>query len=109
MCIYIVICLLHSQQSSLKSTFFKQPSLKVTAAKKTPTPPPHDDDSEPVAAADDRDKPTQDGADAVEDEADDHMTTGNGHVTPYGDIAESVRQNSKQRLADLAFKPASEP
>ena len=27
------------------------------------------------------------------------MTTGDGHVTPNGDIAESVRQNSKQRLA----------
>ena len=107
MCIYIVICLLHSQQSSLKSTFFKQPSIKATAAKKTPTPPPHDGDSEPgVAAANDRDKPTQDEA---EDEADDNMTTGNGHVTPNGDIVESVRQNSKQRLADLAFKPASEP
>ena len=101
-----MIYLLYSQQSSLKSTFFKQPSLKATAAKKTPTPPPHDDDSEPVAAANDRDKPTQDGA---EDKADDNMTTGNGHVTPNGDIVESVRQNSKQRLADLAFKPASEP
>ena len=108
--IIAVICLLHSQQSSLKSTFFKQPSLKATAAMKTPTPPLHDGDSEPgVAAANDRDKPTQDGADAVEDKADDHMTTGNGHVTPNGDIAESVKQNSKQRLADLAFKPASEP
>lgn len=43
----------------------------------------------------------------MEDEENDHVTTGNGHVTPNGDIAESVRQNSKQRLADLAFKPAS--
>ena len=37
------------------------------------------------------------------------MTTDNDHVTSSGDIAESVRQSSKQKLADLAFKPASEP
>ena len=89
------------QQSYLKSTFFKQPSLKATAAK-TPTPPPTTDgDSEP--ATNDRDKPTLDEADAMDDDE------GNDHVTSNGDIAESVRQSSKQKLADLAFKPASEP
>ena len=45
----------------------------------------------------------------MDDEADDHVTTESDHVTPNGDIAESIRQNSKQKLADLAFKPASEP
>ena len=101
---------LHRQQSSLKSTFFKQPSLKATAAKKTPTPPPLRDDLEP-AAANDRDKPTnQDGEDVMEDEQEnDHVTTDDDHMTSNGDIAESVRQSSKQKLADLAFKPASEP
>ena len=34
------------------------------------------------------------------------MTTDDDHVTSSGDIAESVRQSSKQKLADLAFKPA---
>ena len=100
---------LFPQQSSLKSTFFKQPSLKATAAK-TPTPPPPPSahgDSEP--AANDRDKPTPDRADVVDDEANDHVTTDSDHVTSNGDIAESVRQSSKQKLADLAFKPASEP
>ena len=106
---FCILAFLCSQQSSLKSTFFKQPSLKATAAKKTPTPPPTapHDDSEP--ATNDRDKPTQDEADAMDDEADDHVTTESNHVTLNGDIAESVRQNSKQKLADLTFNPVSEP
>ena len=44
-----------------------------------------------------------------DDQANDHVTTADDHVTTNGDIVESVRQSSKQRLADLAFKPASEP
>ena len=45
----------------------------------------------------------------MDDGANNHVTTESDHVTPNGDIAESVRQNSKQKLADLAFRPASEP
>ena len=41
----------------------------------------------------------------MDDETNDHVTTSSGHVTSNGDIAESVRQNSKQKLADLAFTP----
>ena len=49
---------------------------------------------------------------AVGDESRD--AEANGHVTDHvtserGDITESVKQNTKQKLADLAFKPASEP
>lgn len=44
-----------------------------------------------------------------DDQANDHVTTADDHVTTNGDIVESVRQSCKQRLADLAFKPASEP
>ena len=44
-----------------------------------------------------------------DDQENDHMTTDDDHVTSNGDIAKSVRQSSKQKLADLAFKPASEP
>ena len=66
-----------------------------------------DDDS--GAAANGRDNPTPGGGDTVVDEANDYVTTSGGHVTSNGDIAESVRQNSKQKLADLAFKPTSEP
>lgn len=45
----------------------------------------------------------------VED-ANDHVTSADSsHVTSNGDIAESVRLNSKQKLADLAFKPSAEP
>ena len=95
------------QQSSLKSTFFKQPSLKATASKTIPTPPPQDD-SEPVAT-NDRDKPTLDEADAKDDQAEEHVTNRSDHVTSNGDLVGSVRQNSKQKLADLAFKPTSEP
>ena len=44
------------------------------------------------------------------DEAgDDNVTSNNSHVTGNGTIAETVRQNSKQRLAGLAFKANSEP
>ena len=60
-------------------------------------------------ATNDRDKPTLDEADAMDDQAEEHVTNGSDHVTSNGDIVESVRKNSKQKLADLAFKPASEP
>ena len=87
-------------------TFFKQPAQKTTATKTTISPPPPANDDDSGSAGNDRGKPTVDGGDAVDDETNDHVTTSSGHVTSNGDIAESVRQNSKQKLADLAFKPA---
>ena len=90
-----------SQQSSLKSTFFKQPALK-TAANGDGSPP-----AVTSSLANDRDLPTV-------GESESKATEANGHVADHvtserGDIAESVKQNTKQKLADLAFKPASEP
>ena len=48
-------------------------------------------------------------ADDADEVANDNETSNDSHVTSNGDIAETVRQNSKQKLAGLAFKADSEP
>ena len=107
LCHWLCFLSCNIQQSSLKSAFFKQPSQKATTAK-TPTPPP-DNEHSIAAAANDRDKPTPEGGEAMDEETNDHVTVSIDHVTHNGAVVESVRQKSRQKLADLAFKPGSEP
>ena len=65
--------------------------------KYTPSPPP---------TSNDRGLPSISELNEGEEGEHDATTVSDNHVT---DIAESVKQNSKQKLADLAFKPAAEP
>ena len=59
-----------------------------------------------MAATEDRDELAVGDADEA---ANDNVTSNDSHVTSNGDIAETVRQNSKLKLAGLAFRSDSEP